>query len=289
MASIFETLNGINVNDKTEKKKTGGTELTYLSWPWAWAEVKKRYPDAHYTIWKDDSGRPYAFDPLTGFMVYTSVTIGEERHDMWLPVMDGANNAMKAEPYDYTVKNPSFKWAKWDEKRGGYFDKYNNRQEEFITKHVDAATMFDVNKTIMRCLVKNLAMFGLGLYIYAGEDLPAGETNDKPYDQQPEPPMPVRGSTEAAQEAGKKKLEEIKAKQAAAAAGTSSAPNGAPSPEGKANGRRMATQEQLEYIRKNADDENYMKAMQAFGPELEKMTAAQANKMIERIQKAGAA
>ena len=32
--------------------------------------------------------------------------------------------------------------------------------------------MFDVNKTIMRCLVKNLAMFGLGLYIYAGEDLP---------------------------------------------------------------------------------------------------------------------
>ena len=35
--------------------------------------------------------------------------------------------------------------------------------------------MFDVNKTIMRCLTKNLAMFGLGLYIYAGEDLPAEE------------------------------------------------------------------------------------------------------------------
>ena len=32
--------------------------------------------------------------------------------------------------------------------------------------------MFDVNKAIMRCLVKNLAMFGLGLYVYAGEDLP---------------------------------------------------------------------------------------------------------------------
>ena len=32
--------------------------------------------------------------------------------------------------------------------------------------------MFDINKTIMRCLTKNLAMFGLGLYIYAGEDLP---------------------------------------------------------------------------------------------------------------------
>lgn len=35
-----------------------------------------------------------------------------------------------------------------------------------------APTMFDINKTIMRCLTKNLAMFGLGLYIYAGEDLP---------------------------------------------------------------------------------------------------------------------
>lgn len=41
-------------------------------------------------------------------------------------------------------------------------------------------TMFDINKTIMRCLTKNLAMFGLGLYIYAGEDLPEDEkSNDE--------------------------------------------------------------------------------------------------------------
>lgn len=38
--------------------------------------------------------------------------------------------------------------------------------------------MTEVNKTIMRCLTKNLAMFGLGLYIYAGEDLPEGEENE---------------------------------------------------------------------------------------------------------------
>ena len=37
---------------------------------------------------------------------------------------------------------------------------------------VDQANMFDINKTLMRCLTKNLAMFGLGHYIYAGEDLP---------------------------------------------------------------------------------------------------------------------
>ena len=41
------------------------------------------------------------------------------------------------------------------------------------------ATMFDINKTIMRCLAKNLAMFGLGLYIYAGEDLPEDEQGAK--------------------------------------------------------------------------------------------------------------
>lgn len=44
------------------------------------------------------------------------------------------------------------------------------------------ATMFDINKTIMRCLAKNLAMFGLGLYIYAGEDLPEDEQAQKSSD-----------------------------------------------------------------------------------------------------------
>ena len=42
-------------------------------------------------------------------------------------------------------------------------------------KTLKNAEMFDINKTIMRCLTKNLAMFGLGLYIYAGEDLPEEE------------------------------------------------------------------------------------------------------------------
>lgn len=38
---------------------------------------------------------------------------------------------------------------------------------------------FDVNKAVMRCLTKNLAMFGLGLYLYAGEDLPEQEPKPK--------------------------------------------------------------------------------------------------------------
>lgn len=158
-SAVFDELSGLNVNDRTEKKKVQGKELTYLSWPWAWAEVKKRYPDAHYNIWRNAAGLPYTFDPQTGYMVYTDVTIEGITHMMWLPVMDGANMAMKAEPYQYTTK-------------------YNG------TKTCGAASMMDINKTIMRCLVKNLAMFGLGLYIYAGEDLPEGEQEELKQAQQ---------------------------------------------------------------------------------------------------------
>lgn len=167
MATVFDELNAINVNEKTEKKKSGGTELTYLSWTWAWAEVKKRFPEAHYEIVMHN-GLPYVYDENTGYMVFTNVTIDGITHTMWLPVMDGANKAMKNQPYTYSTK-------------------YNGE------KTVDAATMFDVNKTIMRCLVKNLAMFGLGLYIYAGEDLPEVEVEEQ----------------KTAQEVAKKKLEKI--------------------------------------------------------------------------------
>ncbi len=157
MADItaFNILSAIDVNGHTEKKKTGSTELTYLSWPWAWAEVKKAFPTASYEVMKDAEGLPYVYDPRTGYMVYTSVTIENVTHEMWLPVMDGANKAMKAEAYTYKVKD-------W-------------KTKQYVEKEVAPATMFDINKTIMRCLVKNLAMFGLGLYIYAGEDLPLTE------------------------------------------------------------------------------------------------------------------
>ena len=156
---VFETLNALNINGHTETKNVSGKDLTYLSWPWAWAEVKKRYPDAHYTIWKNENGLPYTVDPLTGYMVYTSVTIEGITHEMWLPVMNGANKAMRPEAYEY--------------KAGNY------------TKTCEAATMMDINKTIMRCLVKNLAMFGLGLYIYAGEDLPEVEKEEQAKQEQP--------------------------------------------------------------------------------------------------------
>ena len=146
MSSVFKTLNEINVNDRTEKKQAGKAQLTYLSWAWAWAETCKAFPDANYEVIHYD-GKPYLFDENLGYLVATNVTIEGVTKTMSLPVMDGANKAMKNAPYTYQTK-------------------YNGE------KTVEAATMFDINKTMMRCLVKNLAMFGLGLYIYAGEDLP---------------------------------------------------------------------------------------------------------------------
>ena len=147
--TTWSVLSSIDCNDHTEKKD----KLTYLSWAWAWAITKSKYPDLTYTV-RDWNGKPYLYDEGLGYMVETSVTIDDETLSMRLPVMNGANKAMKAEPYVY------------------YVTKWNNGQKEKEQKMVEAATMFDINTAIMRCLTKNLAMFGLGHYIYAGEDLP---------------------------------------------------------------------------------------------------------------------
>ena len=157
--SKFEELLKLNVNDKVEKKKSGKTELTYLSWAFAIAEMEKAYPEWEYNI-LEFNGLPYQFDPSTGYLVWTEIKAGGKTKRMWLPVMDGSNKAMKNTVQEYFVK--------------GWNDAPPTK------KTVEAATMFDINKTIMRCLVKNIAMFGIGLYIYAGEDLPEGEEAEKP-------------------------------------------------------------------------------------------------------------
>lgn len=146
--SSFKILYNVNVNDFVEKKSNGVTQLTYLSWASAWAEVMKRYPNASYTIreWDD---KPYLEDEKLGYMVMTTVTINEQSRTMWLPVMDGNNKAQKSVAYTYKTKSGD--------------------------KTVQPATMFDINTAIMRCLTKNLGMFGLGLYIYKGEDIPESD------------------------------------------------------------------------------------------------------------------
>lgn len=128
--SVFSTLNAVNCNGHTEKKNN----LTYLSWAWAWAEVKKLYPNASYTIYENAQQWNYFTDSKTCW-VKTGVTIEGLEHIEYLPVMDFRNNSIPA----------------------------------------DKVTSFDVNKAIQRSLTKACARHGLGLYIYAGEDLPEEE------------------------------------------------------------------------------------------------------------------
>lgn len=140
--TVFNKLNAINVTASTDKKQG----LTYLSWANAWKYVKRTYDNATYEVKKFDNSLPFVYDDALGFMVYTSVTINNETLEMWLPVMNGANKAMKKVAYTYKTK--------------------------FGDKSVEPATMFDINKAIMRCLAKNISMFGLGLHIYTKDDLP---------------------------------------------------------------------------------------------------------------------
>lgn len=134
MENYFQKLNSINVNDKTEQKNG----LTYLSWAWAWGEVKKLFPDATYTIYENEAGWNYHTDGRTAW-VKTGVTVNGIEHIEMLPVMDFKNRSIP----------------------------------------LDQITSFDVNKAIQRSLTKAVARHGLGLYIYAGEDLPEGE-DEKP-------------------------------------------------------------------------------------------------------------
>lgn len=135
MENYFVTLNNINVNDKAEKKNG----LSYLSWAWAWAEVKKLFPTATYTIYEDANGCFYHTDGRTCW-VKTGVTINGLEHIEYLPVMDYRNASITLEK----------------------------------------VTSFDVNKAIQRSLTKAVARHGLGLYIYAGEDLPEAEQQTPP-------------------------------------------------------------------------------------------------------------
>lgn len=136
MSTAWKALSGIDVGNKIEKKG----RFSYLSWSWAWQQVKDKYPGATFEILED------VVFPDGTREVRVSVTIEGLTHMMWLPVMDHSNKA---------IQNP------------------NARQ---------------INDARMRCWVKAIALHGLGLYIYAGEDVPHND------DQQNPPPPPQRQS-----------------------------------------------------------------------------------------------
>lgn len=134
--SVFNTLNEINVGNKTKEKNN----LTYLPWAAAWEAVKRIYPDATFDISEqiiDEFGnkRFWFSDGKTGW-VKVSVTIDGQTMTEVLPIMDHRNQPIAAENITSTAANKAFK----------------------------------------RCLVKCLALHGLATYVFLGEDLPEGES-----------------------------------------------------------------------------------------------------------------
>ena len=133
---VFKRLNKIDVSKKTKQKQN----LTYLPWASAWAEVKKIYPDASFRVIPqiiDEHGNTRPWhSDGVSGWVSVGVTIQGIEITEDLAIMDFKNKAIPAENI----------------------------------------TSVDANKAVKRCLVKALALHGLGTYIYEGEDLPEETT-----------------------------------------------------------------------------------------------------------------
>ena len=120
--------------------------LTYLPWAYAWGTLKGLYPASFYAVAENKDGWNYFTDGRTCWVKCCVTAVDGDDHQTaveYLPVMDYRNNAIPA----------------------------------------DQVTSTAVNKAIQRCLTKAIARLGLGLYIYAGEDLP--EDLDTSTEKQP--------------------------------------------------------------------------------------------------------
>lgn len=141
--NLFEILNQIDVGNHIDKIKSGSMNLSYLSWVWGWQKMKEADPEAtvEYTEYDElVSGQ------LTG------------RKVPYLLTQQGCliqcTVTIKGHPETETLPVMDFR-----------------------NKAMTNPDMMAINKTMKRCFVKALALQGLGLYIYAGEDLPNSETD----------------------------------------------------------------------------------------------------------------
>ena len=131
-AEVWKTLSEINVNDHIEKKNG----YSYLTWSWAWATLMEHYPASTFYFENQEQGEIDANNE--GVIRFPDET-AEVRCTV---TVEGITRSMWLPVMDYknnAIKNPNAR---------------------------------DINDAKMRCLVKALSLFGLGLYIYAGEDLP---------------------------------------------------------------------------------------------------------------------
>jgi Protein of unknown function (DUF1071) len=129
------SLDLLKINVNDRTEKKNG--MTYLSWAWAWTEVLKADPTATWKVelWADG----------TGMGQTVLMSIGDTAM-VWVTV------TMFGKPI--TCQLPVL---------------------DYRNKPIHMPNAMDVNTAIMRCMVKAVAMHGLGLYIYAGEDVPFEE------------------------------------------------------------------------------------------------------------------
>ncbi len=154
--SVFATLSEIDVSPYLDKK----VGLDYLSWAKAWTLVKRAYPDANYRI--------------TEFPEYILTKDG------WVATGREVDYRQTAAGYEVeavvTIEGQDYSSKLF--------------VMDYRNKALSKATYFDINKTQQRALVKALAIAGLGLSVYAGEDLPEEKSNG-----QVSKPRPVRQSS----------------------------------------------------------------------------------------------
>lgn len=153
----FAVLNDINVNDKV-KTKMG---LNYLSWAYAWGELLKAYPDATLTVYNRT--------------IETNETIKTEDKDNGV-TRTVVNKSTQEVPY-FTDGRSCFVKVGVSIQGIEYIEYYPIMGLKNDAIPANRVTMTDVNKALQRAFVKACARHGLGLYIYAGEDLPEAEKN----------------------------------------------------------------------------------------------------------------
>lgn len=119
-------------------------QLDYISWANAWAVLKANYPDAQRKVYECDQTGFNYFTDGRTCWVKVGITVNGLEHIDYLPVMDFRNNAIS----------------------------------------VEKVSSMDVNKTIQRSTAKAIAMHGLGIFLWTGEDIPDTDTSDtqKPAD-----------------------------------------------------------------------------------------------------------
>lgn len=154
MASIFETLNAIDISPKI-KKKNG---LDYLDWASAWTFVKTVYPQATYTVKEFQKIVPVASVKVEG-------KEGKEFETQFVPITCQYNTDGRTCYVETTVTITDGETTETITESLPVLDFKNQAVS------AEKVTSAEVNKAIKRCLVKNLALFGLGLNLWQKEDM----------------------------------------------------------------------------------------------------------------------